>query len=194
MWRVGLAALLMLLTMDVALAQFWGGSPYGRGGYYRQPPGYSFFGLPLGRRRYRCGAGGRRSRPAASAPRWSGSSREGIVPELDYPVGSIVIDTRAASFPHPVAHRGAALSDLGRPRRLQLDRHRNDQPQGRVAGLASAGGDARARSPPAREDDGRHQEPAGRHGALSRQHALPHPRHQRCQVDRPCGSSAASAC
>ena len=30
----------------------------------------------------------------------------------------------------------------------------------------------------------RHQQPARRQGALSRQHALPHPRHQRRQVDR----------
>ncbi len=84
-----------------------------------------------------------------------------------------------AALLHPVAHRGATLSDLGRPRGLHLDRHRNDQPQGRMAGLASAGGDARRDPTPAREDDRRHQEPAWRHGALSRQLAVPHPRHQR---------------
>ena len=46
MRRAGLAALLLLLMVDVAQAQYWG-SPYGRGGYYyRQPQGYSLFGLP----------------------------------------------------------------------------------------------------------------------------------------------------
>ena len=92
-----------------------------------------------------------------------------------------------AAIPHPVVAHGAALPDFGRPRRLQLDGHREDQPRGGVARLASAGGNARARSQPAREDERRHQEPARCQGALSRQLALSHPRHQRCQVDRPGG-------
>jgi hypothetical protein len=58
MRRAGLAALLML-TMDIAQAQYWG-SPYSRGGCsYGPQPGYSLFGL-LGRRL-----------PARRAPRCS---------------------------------------------------------------------------------------------------------------------------
>ena len=94
MWRAGLAALLALVTLDVAQAQLWGGSPYGRGGYYyRQQPSYSFFGFPWDDD-YRP----RRLGPALQ----SGGER----PDIDrleprvvsfpssYPVGSIVIDTK----------------------------------------------------------------------------------------------------
>ena len=92
MRRAGLAALLMLLTMDVAQAQYWG-SPYGRGGYYyRQQPGFFCFGLPWD--------DGYRPRRGASLQ--SGGDR----PTIDrleprtvsfpssYPVGGIVIDSK----------------------------------------------------------------------------------------------------
>src|SRR5262245_41808106 len=93
MGRAGLAALLLLLTMDVAQAQYWG-SPYGRGGYAYRQPSYSFFGVPWDDDCYRprrAGGGGR-----------SGGERpvvERIQPRTvsfpsSYPVGSIVIDSR----------------------------------------------------------------------------------------------------
>jgi lipoprotein-anchoring transpeptidase ErfK/SrfK len=92
MRRAGLAALLMLLTMDVAQAQYWG-SPYGRSGYYyRQQPGFSLFGLPWD--------DGYRPRRGPSLQ--SGGDRP-IIDRLEprtvsfpssYPVGGIVIDTK----------------------------------------------------------------------------------------------------
>ena len=76
-----------------------------------------------------------------------------------YPVGSIVIDTKG---------RQLLLIQSSRPRRCATRSRsaakastgpaRNDQPQGRLARLASAGGDARARPEPAREDDRRRAE------------------------------------
>jgi lipoprotein-anchoring transpeptidase ErfK/SrfK len=92
MRRAGLAALLMLLMMDGAQAQFWG-SPYGRGGnYYRQPQGYSLFGLPWdddyrARRGPSLASGGGRPAIERVDPRT-------VSFPSDYPVGSIVIDTK----------------------------------------------------------------------------------------------------
>ena len=92
MGRAGLAAVLMLLTMDVAQAQYWG-QPYGRGSYYYRPqPSYSFFGFFDDDYRPRRPGGGVRSggeRPAV----------ERLEPRVvsfpsDYPVGSIVIDSK----------------------------------------------------------------------------------------------------
>jgi lipoprotein-anchoring transpeptidase ErfK/SrfK len=92
MGRVGLAALLMLLMMDVAQAQYWG-SPYGQGSYgYRQPPAYSW-GWP-----WDDGYGPRRRGPGLQ----SGGERptvDRLEPRAvsfpsDYSVGSIVIDTK----------------------------------------------------------------------------------------------------
>ena len=56
---------------------------------------------------------------------------------------------------------GLCLPDLCRSRGLQLDRHRIDQPQASLAGLASPEGNARARSQTARKDDGRLRNPLG---------------------------------
>jgi len=85
--------MLALVTADAAQAQFWGGAPYGRGGYYyRQQPGYSMFGFPWDDYRPR------RFGPAVS----SGGERpaiERLEPRKvsfpsSFPVGSIVIDTK----------------------------------------------------------------------------------------------------
>jgi lipoprotein-anchoring transpeptidase ErfK/SrfK len=90
MRRAGFAALLLLLMMDVAQAQFWE-SPYGRGGaYYRQSPAYSFFGLPWddGYRQRRgplLQSGGERPAIDRLEPRT-------VSFPSSYPVGSIVID------------------------------------------------------------------------------------------------------
>jgi lipoprotein-anchoring transpeptidase ErfK/SrfK len=96
MRRLGLAALLLLLGVTAASAQW--GSPYGRGGYYQSGP--SFF--PFG------GWGSnddddwdRPRRPRGPALQ-SGGERPAIEPlaprsvsfPSSYPVGSIVIDTK----------------------------------------------------------------------------------------------------
>jgi lipoprotein-anchoring transpeptidase ErfK/SrfK len=92
MRRAGLAALLMLLTMDVARAQYWG-SPYGRGGYsYGPQPGYSLFGLPWDdgyrpRRGPSLQSGGDRPTIDRLEPRT-------VSFPSSYPVGGIVIDTK----------------------------------------------------------------------------------------------------
>jgi len=91
MGRIGLAAVLVLLMMDVAHAQFWGGSPYGRGGYYRQPS-YSFLGLPWDDDyRLRRGGGVRSGGERPTVDRLE--PRKVSFPS-DYPVGSIVIDSK----------------------------------------------------------------------------------------------------
>jgi lipoprotein-anchoring transpeptidase ErfK/SrfK len=90
MWRGGLAALLTLVTVDVAQAQFWG-SPYGQG--YRQQQSYSFFGF-FDDDYYRP----RRLGPALA----SGGERTPIDPleprkisfPSQFPVGSIIIDSK----------------------------------------------------------------------------------------------------
>jgi lipoprotein-anchoring transpeptidase ErfK/SrfK len=92
MWRAGLAALLMLVSVDTAQAQFWGGSPYGRGGgyYYRQPPSY---GWPWDDE----------YAPRRRGPLLSSGGERPAIDRIDprivsfpssYAVGSIVIDTR----------------------------------------------------------------------------------------------------
>jgi lipoprotein-anchoring transpeptidase ErfK/SrfK len=91
MRRAGLAAVLLLLTMDVAQAQYWG-SPYGRGGtYYRQQPGSSFFGFWDDGYRPRRGpslqSGGERPTVDRLEPRT-------LSFPSSYLVGSIVIDTK----------------------------------------------------------------------------------------------------
>ena len=91
MGRVGLAAVLVLLTMDVAQAQYWG-SPYGRGGYYRSQPSYSFFGLFDDDYRPRRPGGGVRS--GGERPVVDRIEPRSVSFPSDYPVGSIVIDTK----------------------------------------------------------------------------------------------------
>ena len=73
---------------------------------------------------------------------------------------------------------GDPLRHRRRPRRLHLGRRRARHPDGRVAGLASAGGDDRAPALPAALHGRRRRQPARRARALSRQDDLPHPRHQ----------------
>lgn len=85
--------LLLAATAGAAHAQVWG-SPYGRGGYYRQSPGFfsPFWGW---------GDDDYRPRPRVPSVR-SGGERPAIQPlqprtisfPSDYPVGSIVIDTK----------------------------------------------------------------------------------------------------
>jgi lipoprotein-anchoring transpeptidase ErfK/SrfK len=90
MRRAGLAAVLLLLTMDAARAQFWD-QPYGRS-YYRQPPGYSFFGWPWDegyppRRGSLVQSGGERPTIERVQPKT-------VSFPSSYPVGSIVIDAK----------------------------------------------------------------------------------------------------
>ncbi len=121
MWRVGLAALLLLTTVGVADAQYWG-SPYGRGGYgYYARPSPNVFSPFWGwdddyrPRRYgpRLQSGGDRPAVAAIEPRT-------ISFPSSYPVGSIVIDgkgrqlflvksgTEALHYPISVGREGFA--------------------------------------------------------------------------------------
>jgi hypothetical protein len=92
MWRAGLGAVVVMLLAATAAEAQWGGSPYGRGGYYRQSPGYfSFWG-------WNDNYYQRRRGPAFQ----SGGERPDIAPlepkliafPSQYPVGSIVIDTK----------------------------------------------------------------------------------------------------
>ena len=66
-----------------------------------------------------------------------------------------------------------------RPRRLYLVRRADHQPQGGVAGLASAGRDDRAPALSAALHGGRPRQSAGRARHVSRHQRIPHPRHQR---------------
>jgi len=91
MGRVGLAALLMLLTMDVAQAQYWG-TPYGRGGYYRQQPGYSLFGSWDDD--YRPRRRGPSVRSGGGRPAVDPMEPRTVAFPSSFPVGSIVIDTK----------------------------------------------------------------------------------------------------
>ena len=93
MWRAGLGAMVMLLLAGTAAEAQWGGSAYGRGGYYRQQNSFSFWGGGWGDDDYY-----RRRGPVFQ----SGGARPEIA-RLDpkaisfpsqYPVGSIVIDTK----------------------------------------------------------------------------------------------------
>ena len=94
MGRVGLAALLMLLTMDVAQAQYWG-SPYGRGGYYLSPAAEH---IPSS-----AGPGTTTTGRGGAGPRLQSGGERPAIDRLEprtvsfpssYPVGSIVIDTK----------------------------------------------------------------------------------------------------
>lgn len=91
MGRVGLAAVVVLLTIDVAHAQYWG-TPYGRGGYYRQPS-YSFFGMPWDDD-YRPRRPGGGVRSGGERPNVEKLEPRKVSFPSDYPVGSIVIDSK----------------------------------------------------------------------------------------------------
>ena len=71
-----------------------------------------------------------------------------------------------------------------RPRRLHLDRRAEDQPQGRVAGLASADRDDRAPALSAALHGRRPRQSARRACDVSGFDRLPHPRHQPAFDDR----------
>ncbi|HEU4378638.1 MAG TPA: L,D-transpeptidase [Hyphomicrobiaceae bacterium] len=90
MWRAGLGAVAVVLLAGTTAEAQWGGSPYGRGGYYRQQS-FSFWG-GWGEDYYQ------RRGPSFQ----SGGARPEIAP-LDpktisfpsqYPIGSIIIDTK----------------------------------------------------------------------------------------------------
>src|SRR3954471_930628 len=70
------------------------------------------------------------------------------------------------------------------PRRLYLERRAEDQPQGRVAGLASADRDDRAPALSAALHGRRPRQPARRSRHVSGFDRLPHPRHQPAFDDR----------
>ena len=125
----------------------------------------------------------------ATAPISRPSSRRRSIFPSTFPVGSVVIDHRGRQlFLVTSSPGGVALPDLGR----------------HAKGFSWAGTETISRvanwpdwHPPEEMRDrdpnlpekmtGGVQEPARRQGPLSRQLALPHPRHQRCQVDRPGG-------
>ena len=139
MWRAGLGAMVMLLLAGTAAEAQWGGSPYGRGGYYRQRRTPSRSGAAAGATTTTTGAVGRSFQSGGARPEIAPLEPKAISFPSQYPVGSIVIDTKGRQLLlDQVGDRGAALSDLGRSRGLHLDRHGDHQPQGRLARLASA--------------------------------------------------------
>ena len=79
---------------------------------------------------------------------------------------------------------GDALRHRRRPRRLHLGGRGTRLENVRVAGLASAGRDDRAPALSAALHGGRRRQSARRARALSRQDALPHPRHEPAFDDR----------
>jgi lipoprotein-anchoring transpeptidase ErfK/SrfK len=91
MWRAGLAALLMLVTVDAAQAQFWGGSPYGRGGYYRQQPSY---GWPWDDDDFRPRRRGAGVSSGGDRPAIDRIEPRAVSFPSSYAVGSIIIDTK----------------------------------------------------------------------------------------------------
>jgi lipoprotein-anchoring transpeptidase ErfK/SrfK len=91
MGRIGLAAVLMLLMMDVAQAQW--GSPYGRGGYYYRQPAYSFFGAPWDDD-YRPRRPGGGVRSGGERPVVERMEPRAVAFPSSFPVGSIVIDSK----------------------------------------------------------------------------------------------------
>ena len=101
------------------------------------------------------------------------------------PAGTLVIDT-ANTYPLSRARQraGDALRHRRRPRRLHLGGRGTRLAHGGVAGLASAGRDDRAPALSAALHGGRRRQSARRARALSRQDALPHPRHEPALDDR----------
>ncbi len=81
--------------------------------------------------------------------------------------------------------QGDPLRRRRRPRGLHLDRHRAHFQDEGMAGLVSAAGNDRAPALSAARDGGRPGQSARRARPLSRQHALPHPRHQPAVDHRP---------
>jgi|EndMetStandDraft_7_1072992.scaffolds.fasta_scaffold12094_2 lipoprotein-anchoring transpeptidase ErfK/SrfK len=92
MWRAGLGAVAVLLLAGTTAEAQWGGSPYGRGGYYKQQNSFSFWGGwgnddYYQRRGPSFQSGGARPEIARLEPK-------AISFPSQYPVGSIVIDTK----------------------------------------------------------------------------------------------------
>ena len=149
----------------------------------------------LRERRQKSGrAGGGRARRAPRNPgpvvypkHMDGGERPDIKPaeppivyfDQNEEVGSIIIDTQGRKLYYVLPGKTSLpVSDLRRPRRLHVVRHRAHQPHCRLAVVDAAAGDAQATAWPADHGDGRAQESAGRARALSGQHHLSHPRHQ----------------
>ena len=89
-----------------------------------------------------------------------------------------------ASLSRARQRAGDALRHRRRPRGLHLGGRRTRLENVRVAGLASAGRDDRAPALSAALHGGRRRQSARRARALSRQDAVPHPRHQPALDDR----------
>ena len=101
------------------------------------------------------------------------------------PAGTIVVDTvQHPSLLHTRRRPRDPLRRPRRPRRLHLERRAEDQPQGRVAGLASADRDDRASALSAALHGRRPRQSARRARDVSRFDHLPHPRHQPAFDDR----------
>jgi len=97
------------------------------------------------------------------------------------PPGTIVIDTRNTVL-YLVMDGGKAVRyqiGVGREGFTWAGRERIS----RMAGLAAASRDARTRSPFAASHVRWIEQSAGSAGALSGQHTVPHPRHQRARID-----------
>ncbi len=125
--------------------------------------------------------------PVAYPKHMDGGERPDIKPaeppivyfDQDENVGSIIIDTQGRKLYYVLPGKtGLPVSDLRRPRRLHVVRHRAHQPHCRLAIVDAAPRDAQATAWSANHGVGRAQESAGRTRALSRQHHLSHPRHQ----------------
>ena len=94
---------------------------------------------------------------------------------------------RPLPLPDPGQQRRVALRHRRRPRRLPVERAAQDHAQGGVAGLDAAARDDRAAALSAALHGRRPGQSDGRPRALSRQHRLPHPWHQRAGDDRTRG-------
>ena len=94
---------------------------------------------------------------------------------------------RALPLPDPAQQHRAALRHRRRTRRLPVERAAQGHAQGGMAGLDAAGGNDRAAALSAALHGRRPGQSHGRARALSRQHGLSHPWHQRARDHRPCG-------
>ena len=97
LWRVGFAAIMLLAVAEAAHAQYWGGPPYGRGGYYNQRPAPNLFSPYWG------DDDDDDDRPRRYGPQVQSGGERPVIAALpartlsfpsSYPVASIVIDTK----------------------------------------------------------------------------------------------------
>ena len=121
--------------------------------------------------------GSARARPAAGAP---GQSSKATGRLQNQGAGRHHHHRYAAhlSLSDHRPRQGDPLRHRCRPRRLHLVGHRAHFQDEGMAGLVPAGGDDRAPALSAAHDGGGSRQSARRARALSRPHALPHPRHQ----------------